>query len=374
MGKKLMLSPGGFSFGSHLRRAPASPPQEAASSGCADVFSGRMEKIIMRLRKTRLALLLTAAALSLSLTAGALEIVSVSVTPAESAPNTAPIAENLEYKTYRNVAIEGELSATDPDGDALSFRLGKQPKKGSLELKGSTFVYTPKKDKKGADSFTYTAVDSFGNSSEEATVTIRIEKQATELRYADLEGDPCHYAALRLAEKGVYLGEQLGGTAYFRPEESISRGEFLSMCLSAAGVELLQGVTRTGFSDDADIPDWEKSAVSTALMAGIVRGYAPGDGRVVFSANSAVTGAEALVMLSNTLRITDVTVPLAYEDAVPVWAAQATANCTACSLVETGLDLSAPLDRGQAAKLLSSAMDLLERRESRGFSLLGWAR
>ena len=324
--------------------------------------------------RARLAALLAAAFLALPLTARALEIISVSVTTEENVRNTAPIAENMEYKTYRNVAIEGELSATDPEGDSLRFRLGKEPKKGTVELQGSRFVYTPKKDKKGTDSFTYTAEDSFGNVSAEATVTIRIEKQSTKLRYADLEGDPLHYAALRLAEEGVYLGEQVGGVAYFRPEETLTRGEFLSMCLSAAGVELLEGVTRTGFSDDAEIPDWEKNAVSTALMAGIVRGYAPGDGRVVFAAENPVTGAEALVMLNNSLRIVDVTVPLTYKEAVPVWAAQAAANCTACSLVAEGQDLSAPLDRGWAAQLLTAAMDLLQRREGRGFSLLGWAR
>jgi hypothetical protein len=325
------------------------------------------------LHKLRLVVSAAAAILALSLPAFALEIISVSVTQEEQPANYAPIAQNLEFKTYRNVAIEGDFAATDPEGDALSFRLVSQPKKGTVELKDHCFVYTPKKDKKGTDSFTYSAVDSFGHESEEATVTIRIEKQSSKLRYADLEGSPTHYAALRLAEEGVYLGEQVGGVAYFRPEETLSRGEFLSMCLSAARVELLDGVTRTGFSDDAEIPGWEKSAVSTALMAGIVRGYSAGDGRVVFAANDAVTGAEALVMLNNSLRIADVSVPLAYTDAVPVWAAQAAANCRACSLVAEGIELSAPLDRGGAAKLLTAAMDLLDRREGKRFSLLGWS-
>ena len=206
------------------------------------------------LHKLRLVLWTAAAILLLSLPAFALEIISVSLTPEETGTNYAPIAQDLEFKTYRNVAIEEELAASDPEGDPVSFRLASQPKKGTVELKDRCFVYTPKKDKKGTDSFTYTAVDSFGHESAEATVTIRIEKQSTKLRYADLEGDPAHYAALRLAEEGVYLGEQVGGVAYFRPDETLSRGEFLSMCLAAARVELLEGVTRTGFSDDAEIP------------------------------------------------------------------------------------------------------------------------
>ena len=35
----------------------------------------------------------------------------------------------------------------------------------------------------------------------------------------------------------------------------------------------VDGVTRTGFADDADIPIWEKPYVSTALMAGSARGF-----------------------------------------------------------------------------------------------------
>ena len=38
-----------------------------------------------------------------------------------SADGSAPIAENLELSTYRGVSVGGRLSATDPDGDPVSF-------------------------------------------------------------------------------------------------------------------------------------------------------------------------------------------------------------------------------------------------------------
>ena len=37
--------------------------------------------------------------------------------------NGAPVAENLELSTYKNVAVTGQLSAVGPQGDLLTYRL-----------------------------------------------------------------------------------------------------------------------------------------------------------------------------------------------------------------------------------------------------------
>ena len=39
-----------------------------------------------------------------------------------TAQNNAPIAENLNLVTYKNVALTGQFSAVDPEGDILTFR------------------------------------------------------------------------------------------------------------------------------------------------------------------------------------------------------------------------------------------------------------
>ena len=37
------------------------------------------------------------------------------------ADNSAPVAENFEFETYRGVSFGGQLAAVDPDGDAVSL-------------------------------------------------------------------------------------------------------------------------------------------------------------------------------------------------------------------------------------------------------------
>ena len=137
--------------------------------------------------------------------------------PAEAA-GSAPIAENLELSTYRGVSVGGRLSATDPDGDQLSFEITTEPVKGSIELsEDGRFVYTPESGKRGKDYFGYRATDSEGNRSQEATVIIRIEKQKSKVTYSDLSGAGCAYAAVRLAENGIFTGACLAGSYVFEP-------------------------------------------------------------------------------------------------------------------------------------------------------------
>ena len=325
--------------------------------------------------RSRSFILALAFVLSLTFSARALEVISVSISPEPTeGVNYAPIAENLSFTTYKNVAVHGEFSAVDPEGDVLSFRVAQQPKKGSVELSDAGFVYSPAEDKKGKDSFTYVAVDSKGNASEEATVDIRIEKQGVKLSYADMDGHSAHYAALRLAEEGIYIGERIGGEYCFRPDEPLTRGEFLTLCLSAVGLEPLDGVTRTGFSDDDSIPEWEKAYISAALMAGVVQGYSTDEGEIVFSSTEDVSCAEAMVMLNNSLKISDVSSAASLdEQALPAWAAQAAANLSACSIISPSASYSSSLTRGEAAKMLCSSLDLLEERASDSGSLLSWA-
>jgi hypothetical protein len=324
-------------------------------------------------RKT-LALLL---ALAIASSIGIAALANDTTIEAPESVNTAPIAENLEYETFRGVALTGRFKALDPDGDKLTYEITAAPKKGSITPgDAATFVYTPAEKSKGKDAFSYVAVDENGGVSTAATVTVNIKKQATKTTYADMDDSPAHYAALTLSERGVFTGEQLGGEYFFRPGETVTRGEFLAMCLKAAGSETINGITKTGFFDDSDIPLWVKPYVSAGLMNGIIGGYRDDGGHLVFSPNAPVTFAEAAVILNNTLGISDVTGVAAIDtEVVPAWAANAAMNLTACNILPTGLSTNAndTVTRADAAELLYASTVILDARES-GAGLLAWAK
>ena len=272
----------------------------------------------------------------------------------------APVAENLELTTYRNVSVGGRLAAVDPEGDALSFEITTQPGKGTVELtEDGRFVYTPETNRKGRDYFGYRAVDETGARSQEATVILKIEKQKTSTTYADLAGHPAGYAATALAENGIFTAESVAGVSVFSPEREVTRGEFLSMCMALSGGEMLSGVASTGFADDADIGDWLKPVVATALMDGVVSGYTVSGG-AVFEPDDTVTRQEAAVMLDNVLDTTDAAVGVS---GAADWAAEAVGNLAACGVIAEGEAYSEPLTRADAAEMLVRALDVLAARE-----------
>ena len=271
-----------------------------------------------------------------------------------------PIAENLELKTYRGVSVGGQLKATDPEGDMLKFEVTTKPIKGQVALQDDgSFVYTPAEGKRGHDYFGYKAVDSKGNKSSEATVVIKIEKQKSKIAYSDMNGNGACMAAVRLAEEGVFVGEQLGGQYVFCPERSVTRGEFLTMCMKLAGSDILTGVVTTGFSDDASIPAYMKPYVSTALLSGVIEGYTGGESAAVFAPDSAVSYPEAAVMLDRALKLTRASTDEGGE-AAPAWAEQACADLSACRIGE--YSAGGALDRAQCAVMLYNAMQVLEKR------------
>lgn len=270
----------------------------------------------------------------------------------------APTGDNLEIRTYRNTAVSGQLTAQSTD-ETLQFSLTTPPIKGKVTIEeDGSFVYTPNKNKRGKDYFGYRVTDSQGNQSEEATVIIRIEKQKSAIHYVDMENNGAAYAAVRLAEVGLFTGSSAGGQYVFAPENTVSRGEFLAMCMELSPHEILSGVSHTGFCDDADIPDWEKPYVSTALLYDVVTGYTQDKG-AAFSATAPITKAEAAVMLHRALSL-DCGANYSFDsDIVPTWASQAAGDLQTLDVIaRPTAPMCESLTRATCARMLLAAIEL----------------
>lgn len=287
-----------------------------------------------------------------------------------TAENAAPVAQDLEISTYKNVAITERFAATDPEGDILTFRLVDKPRRGAVTLSedgSAQFVYTPYENKTGKDTFTYVAVDAVGNTSQPATVKVKIEKASTKVTYADMDGVAAYKAALRLAEEGILIGECMGGNYYFQPDLPVSRDEFVALAMHTVGLEAMEGVARTGFADDESIPTWAKGYVSSALKSGVVQGTGSSSG-AVFDPQRTITRAEASVLLDRMLQITDTTATTMFADSnvAPVWAYQSAVNLETVGVLETtpegALALSDTLTRADAAEMLCGALEVLDAR------------
>ena len=252
----------------------------------------------------------------------------------------APEARDVQLETYKNIPNESRLKATDPEGKALTFTILRQPRRGTVEVAADgSFTYTPKKNKVGVDSFTYTATDPAGNVSEEATVTVKILKPADGARYSDTVGLDCRFEAEWLRSTGLFAGEQVGGNACFRPEKTVSKGEFTALLVEALELPLTEETGLTDFVQNA--PDWLKPYLAAALRSGLMTGLTE-----TADFDAPITGLEAAVMLQNALDLTTAQT-MAGETADPAQQALAVMN-------EHGftLEAEAALTRADLADLL----------------------
>lgn len=269
----------------------------------------------------------------------------------------APVAEDSALETYKNLENTGRLKVTDPEGETLTFTVTRGPKRGTLDLKeDGTFTYTPKKNKVGVDSFTYTATDPAGNVSREATVTIQIVKPTDAAMYTDTAGTDCRFTAEWLKNTGIFAGEQLGDDCCFSPERAVTRGEFLAMTMKALGIEGDRQAESTGFVDEC--PAWLQPYLAAAQRSGLVRGYATETG-AEFRANQPITGAEAAAMLSIALDLPNAVISEDRE--LPVWAATALATVS-----DNGFALAntETVTRGEAANALYRAVQVMQENGS----------
>jgi ELWxxDGT repeat protein len=93
--------------------------------------------------------------------------VDVTLAPVEDAP----IASSQAVVVAEDTPAPITLSASDPDGDPLTFVVGSGPAHGSLSAAGPVVTYTPNANYSGSDSFTYSAHDASASSQ---TVTVSI--------------------------------------------------------------------------------------------------------------------------------------------------------------------------------------------------------
>lgn len=285
---------------------------------------------------------------------------TLSILPKKDQP---PTAEDGTLETYKNIANNGTLTASDPEGKALTYTLVDQPKRGVVELHDDgTFTYTPNQNKVGKDSFTYTVTDPGGNTSQPAKISIEILKPTDKATYADMEGDPDAFAAMWMKEEGLYTGATVGGNLCFSPDETVSRGEFLVMVMKLVDAQADETGLTSGFSDEASTPVWMQPYIVSALSNGMISGVSSENG-IVFRPEAALSKAEAAVMLQNILSLPAPSAQSVFqtseEEAVPAWAAEATAALSAAGIQ---LDSDAQADsitRREVANLLYSVAQLL---------------
>lgn len=232
----------------------------------------------------------------------------------------APIAEDSALETYKNLELTGKLKVSDPEGQPMTYAVLRQPRRGTVTVgEDGSFTYTPKKNKVGIDSFTYTATDPAGKVSREATVTVTILKPCDTTQYTDTLGKDCRFAAEWMKNTGIFVGEQVSGNPCFSPEKTVTRGEFVTMLVKALDIPVEETLTYTGYGEE--VPRWLQPYLAAAVRAGITAGL---ESWQTFGAEEPIAAEDAAILLQNA---TDQAVSLEGDTLTRAEAAQVLYEC-----------------------------------------------
>lgn len=281
--------------------------------------------------------------------------------------NTSPTlsdvpAISLNVETYRGVDAKGILSGYDFEGDILTYEIVSYPDNGCIKIidkHSGEYVYMPKSDYTGQDSFTYVVKDQYGNYSASAKVNVKVSAPYSDITYNDLVGNDNYNYALNMTERNVMNGERVGDYYYFRPDSEVSRIDFIVNAMKMLGIDNLPSVEKTVFADDEKIGAEVKGYISLAYSKEYISGISE-NGQLYFKPDEPITIAEAAVVLSNMIGYSEYeTAPaFANSEEIPTWSKQAVMSLRALGVIELPNDAifeNTNVSRSQMAKLLSRA-------------------
>ncbi len=238
---------------------------------------------------------------------GALSVtadVSVTVAALDDPPVAVASALSLDEDTPGT----GALEASDPDGDALTYRVVSRPAHGRLTVdeKSGAFTYTPAPDFHGADAFTFDVSDGELRSAErKVALEVRAVNDAPRARgvaltlaedgvgqgsvtASDVDGDPLTFSIDEQPQRGTASVVAKTGAFTYRPARDFFGADRFVVAVSDRGASAKAEVTVT-VTPVADPPQARVGAVETpedTPLEGTLAGSDPDGDRLRFTLTS----------------------------------------------------------------------------------------
>lgn len=196
-------------------------------------------------------------------------VVEVPVDVTVRSVNDAPVAVDLAIAGDEDVAIPGQIQASDVDGDALSWVVLAGPASGQVVgLSGGTFSYVPNRDFHGTDSFTLGVSDATVSVPVRVDVTVQSVNDApvaADLALSgdedtsvaihpaatDADGDALLWAVLSGPQHGSLSAIQADGSCIYTPAADWSGSDAVVLTVSdaSATVEVQVAISVAAVND-----------------------------------------------------------------------------------------------------------------------------
>ena len=206
------------------------------------------------------------------------EVASVDITV--DPINDQPVANNLSVVTEEDTDVEFTITASDVDGDTLTFTITTQPENGLLSGTAPDLTYTPNTNFSGSDGFTFLVNDEFDDSTE-ATVTLTInpvndaptvDNQSVNtledspltitLTGADIDSSTLSFSITTAPTNGILTGE--APDLVFTPNTNFHGADSFTVTANDGLLYSLPATIDITIDPVNDIPEASDQVVSTA--------------------------------------------------------------------------------------------------------------
>ena len=211
----------------------------------------------------------------------------INVTPV----NDAPVTTDDSKTTDEDTPVSGTVTANDVDGDTLNYSKGLDPAKGTVTVNADgSYIYTPKANLYGTDSFTVIVSDGNGGTAT-STITVNIipvndapvandDSKTTDedtpisgLAGTDIDGDSLTFTL----GTGPYHGTvtiKADGTYTYTPEDNYYGSDSFTFTVNDGNGETDEAtvtLTVNSVNDAPTVPDYNKTiAEDTTLNDAVI--------------------------------------------------------------------------------------------------------
>ncbi|WP_068604245.1 Ig-like domain-containing protein [Paenibacillus swuensis] len=238
--------------------------------------------------------------------------------------NQPPVTSDLEFQTPLNQSLSGQVTATDPNGDALTFRLNSSPTSGTVIVNpDGTFNYTPNAGFLGTDSFTVAVVDQNG-AAVISTVRITVYNQSPtaesvtistpeniaisgQITAVDPDGDPLTFTLNSSPINGTVIVTPTGGFTYTPALGFVGTDTFTALVTDSNGASVISTVTINVFDLPPVAQDLTITTPENFPISGTVTASDPNGDPLVFSLSSNPTNGTVLFNADGTFTYTPAT-------------------------------------------------------------------
>ncbi|MDX5695617.1 tandem-95 repeat protein, partial [Brenneria sp. L4-2C] len=201
-----------------------------------------------------------------------------------TAVNDAPVTADQTLTTAEDTPISGTISASDVDGDELSYTVGEAPKNGTLTLDAATgeYTYTPASNFNGSDTFTVTVDDGQGGitvstvsvgvtavndapvTADQTLTTAEDTPISGAIRASDVDGDTLSYTVGEAPKNGTLTLDAATGAYTYTPASNFNGNDSFSVTVADGNGGTVSSTVSIGVTAVNDVPVTADQTINTA--------------------------------------------------------------------------------------------------------------